>query len=138
MIYEGTNEIQAIDLLARKIVPDGAASLNALLDDLAPELDAAGQARLEQLRACTSRLVHAAAHDATLPFQVADDYLRAFTLVLLDWAWQRIDTQLPADTPERATRWDAPAQALRTWVLPEGAMRVGIIDSLIQPAASAA
>ena len=138
MIYEGTNEIQAIDLLARKIVPDGAASLNALLDDLAPELDAAGQERLAQLRAGTARLVQAAAHDATLPFQVADDYLRAFTLVLLDWAWQRINAQLPADTPERASRWDAPAQALRTWVLPEGAMRVGIIDALIQRAATAA
>ena len=66
-----------------------------------------------------------------------DDYLRAFTLVLLDWAWQRIETQLPADTPERVTRWEAPAQALRTWVLPEGAMRLGIMDSLVKSSATA-
>ena len=138
MIYEGTNEIQAIDLLARKIVPDGAASLNALLDELTRDLDASGRARLEQFRSCTTSLVQAASSQATLPFQVADDYLRAFTLVLLDWAWQRIETQLPADTPERVTRWEAPAQALRTWVLPEGAMRVGIIGSIVQGAAQTA
>jgi hypothetical protein len=131
MIYEGTNEIQAIDLLVRKIIPDGAAALNALLDDIAPDLDAAGLARLERLRSCTTPLVQAASGNATLPFQVADDYLRALALVLLDWAWQRIDARLPAETPERATRWEAPLQALRTWVLPEGAMRVGIIDSLV-------
>ena len=75
--------------------------------------------------------MQAASGNATLPFQVADDYLRALALVLLDWAWQRIDARLPAETPERATRWEAPLQALRTWVLPEGAMRVGIIDSLV-------
>ncbi len=138
MIYEGTNEIQAIDLLARKIVPDGAATLYALLDDIASDLDAAGRSRLEQFRTCTTAVVQTASHHATLPFQVADDYLRAFTLVLLDWAWQRIDAQLPADTLERAARWEAPAQALRTWVLPEGAMRVGIIDSIVQAAAQTA
>jgi hypothetical protein len=63
--------------------------------------------------------------------------LRAFALVLLDWAWQRIDAQLPADTPERSTRWDAPLQALRTWVLPEGAMRLGIMDALVKSSATA-
>ena len=138
MIYEGTNEIQAIDLLARKVVPDGAASLHALLDEIGQDLNEAGRTRLEQFRACTTSLVQAASSNATLPFQVADDYLRAFTLVLLDWAWQRIESQLPADTPERVTRWEAPAQALCTWVLPEGAMRVGIIDTMIQGAAQAA
>jgi alkylation response protein AidB-like acyl-CoA dehydrogenase len=35
MIYEGTNEIQAIDLVVRKIVPDGGARFGALLDRLA-------------------------------------------------------------------------------------------------------
>ena len=38
MIYEGTNEIQAIDLLVRKTLPDGAAALNAWLDDLAADV----------------------------------------------------------------------------------------------------
>jgi alkylation response protein AidB-like acyl-CoA dehydrogenase len=132
MIYEGTNEIQAIDLLVRKIVPDGANSLNALLDELSPDLDAGGRARLERLRQCTAQVVAASAQDATLAYRVADDYLRAFTLVLLDWAWQRIDTALTADTPHLASRWQAPARALRTWVLPEGEMRCGIIASIVE------
>ncbi|MEY2783586.1 MAG: Acyl-CoA dehydrogenase, partial [Pseudomonadota bacterium] len=38
MIYEGTNEIQAIDLLVRKVLPDGGASMNALLDSLQASL----------------------------------------------------------------------------------------------------
>jgi alkylation response protein AidB-like acyl-CoA dehydrogenase len=132
MIYEGTNEIQAIDLLVRKIVPDGANSLNALLDELSPDLDAGGRARLERLRQCTAQVVAASAQDATLAYRVADDYLRAFTLVLLDWAWQRIDTALTTDTPHLASRWQAPAHALRTWVLPEGEMRCGIIASIVE------
>jgi alkylation response protein AidB-like acyl-CoA dehydrogenase len=32
LIYEGTNEIQAIDLLLRKVMPDGGTRLAALLD----------------------------------------------------------------------------------------------------------
>jgi alkylation response protein AidB-like acyl-CoA dehydrogenase len=132
MIYEGTNEIQAIDLLVRKIVPDGANSLNALLDELSPDLDAGGRVRLERLRQCTAQVVAASAQDAALAYRVADDYLRAFTLVLLDWAWQRIDTALTTDTPHLASRWQAPAHALRTWVLPEGEMRCGIIASIVE------
>ena len=37
MIYEGTNEIQAIDLLQRKVLDDGGAGLDALLDRLAAD-----------------------------------------------------------------------------------------------------
>src|SRR5450830_1499328 len=40
MIYEGTNEIQAIDLLQRKVLPDGGEALGALLLALRATLDA--------------------------------------------------------------------------------------------------
>lgn len=36
-LYEGTTGIQAIDLLARKVIPDNAAALEAFLDDLLPQ-----------------------------------------------------------------------------------------------------
>src|SRR5690606_33223314 len=39
MIYEGTNEIQAIDLLLRKVLPDGAEALLHLLADLTEDLN---------------------------------------------------------------------------------------------------
>ena len=135
MIYEGTNEIQAIDLLARKVLTDRGASLSALLDDLRSELDpshAADALALRQFAALddlTLELAEAAAQDSALAFWVADDYLRAVAMALLGWAWARIETSLTPETPELAVRWQAPAQALRHWVLPEFDMRVGIIQA---------
>ncbi|MDR3455375.1 MAG: acyl-CoA dehydrogenase family protein [Rhodoferax sp.] len=128
MIYEGTNEIQAIDLLVRKVLADGGMGLAALLDDLAQETggaDASLGARCDRLRELTRTLVQAAKRDSTLPYWVADDYLRAVALTLLDWAWTRIEASLAATTPERTARWQA--QALRNWVLPEFDMRVQIV-----------
>jgi hypothetical protein len=127
MIYEGTNEIQAIDLLVRKVLPDGGVSLEALLDGLLHHLPHAAGARIERLRTLTQSVLKAAAQDATLPYRVADDYLRALGLVLLDWAWWRIRRALHNPSPEQAQRWLAPAQALDQWVLPEFEMRCAII-----------
>jgi alkylation response protein AidB-like acyl-CoA dehydrogenase len=133
MIYEGTNEIQAIDLLVRKVLPDGGTHLNALLDSLAADLpplskaSTAAQARIQTLRAITQQIVQAAPNDAALAYRVADDYLRALALVLLDWAWLRIEAGVDAQTPQADTRWLAPAKALRSWVLPEFQMRSFII-----------
>ena len=58
---------------------------------------------------------------------MADDYLRAVALVLMDWAWLRIEAGDDADMPDNESRWKAPAQALRSWVLPEFQMRSFII-----------
>jgi hypothetical protein len=48
-------------------------------------------------------------------------------LVLMDWAWLRIEAGVGDSTPNAPTRWRAPAQALRSWVLPEFQMRTFII-----------
>jgi alkylation response protein AidB-like acyl-CoA dehydrogenase len=133
MIYEGTNEIQAIDLLVRKVLADGGSGMNALLDslqaDLPPGAKASTQAgaRIQTLRAITTQIVKAAPQDAALAYRVADDYLRAVALVLMDWAWMRIEAGVDDNTPNAPTRWRAPAQALRSWVLPEFQMRTFII-----------
>ncbi|WP_342131429.1 acyl-CoA dehydrogenase family protein [Hydrogenophaga sp. OTU3427] len=124
MIYEGTNEIQAIDLLLRKVLPDGGASLQALLDDLSHNLgtgaqDTALRQRIIQLRELTQAVVLAAPREDTLAHEVAGDYLRATALVLLQWAGHQIERAAPADDD----RWSRPAQALRQRVLPEFAMR---------------
>jgi hypothetical protein len=136
MIYEGTNEIQAIDLLVRKVMADGGAGMNALLDTLAADLPPSAkagkahtpaQARIQTLRAVTQQIVQAAPKDAALAYRVADDYLRAVALVLMDWAWLRIEAGVDADTPNADARWLVPAKALRSWVLPEFQMRSFII-----------
>ena len=133
MIYEGTNEIQAIDLLVRKVLPDGGAAMNALLEGLQADLPSGAKAstqagaRIQTLRAITAQIVKAAPQDAALAYRVADDYLRAVALVLMDWAWLRIEAGVGDSTPNATTRWRAPAQALRSWVLPEFQMRTFII-----------
>jgi alkylation response protein AidB-like acyl-CoA dehydrogenase len=130
MIYEGTNEIQAIDLLLRKVLPDGGKALGAVLVGLRGALDASRDfdaevlRRLAELRYLTTTLCAACAApgaDPALAARMADDFLRAVALVLLAWAWSQI---LATST---APRWSAPAQALRAWVLPELDMRLAII-----------
>jgi alkylation response protein AidB-like acyl-CoA dehydrogenase len=128
MIYEGTNEIQAIDLLVRKVLPDGGAGMSALLIELRDELDASReieadvQRRLAQLRYLGTTVVMAAGTDAALPYEVADDYLRVVMLAMLAWAWARIERAAPGEL-----RWSKPAAAFRCWVLPEFEMRLGIV-----------
>lgn len=123
MIYEGTNEIQAIDLLVRKVLADGGDGLAVLLDAL-PATPAA-RARHTALMDITRQLARAAQADPELPYWVADDYLRAVALVLLEWAWGRIDAA------SRAGRWRTPAQAFAHWVLPEFDMRVAVMQARI-------
>ncbi len=109
MIYEGTNEIQAIDLLVRKVLPDAGAGLAATLLALRGELDASRDAdadvqrRLAQLRYLTTQLAMAVHARPRLAYEVADDYLRLVMLAMLAWAWARIERAPGADeaTPAR-------------------------------------
>lgn len=139
MIYEGTNEIQAIDLLLRKIIPDGGAALSAILlglceglDSNAPEHAQFGD-QVAALRHLTSALVEAAKADQELPYWVADDYLRAVALTLLAWAWLQIsDATKPATSSANPARWTEPANAMHHWVLPEFDMRSQIIKARLK------
>lgn len=131
MIYEGTNEIQAIDLLVRKVLPDAGAAMSAVLLELRDTLDASREAdadvqrRLAQLRYLGTTIAMAAHANPVLPYEVADDYLRVVMLTLMAWAWARIDAAEALDA-ERAAR-AGPAAAFRRWVLPEFEMRLGIV-----------
>ena len=134
MIYEGTNEIQAIDLLVRKVLPDGGAAMKALLDQL--EVSGHGDAQMARLNAdllyVTKALLDAARHSPELTFWVADDYLRLFALVLQAWAWAQI-----AAVAGQAARWTAPRHAFNTWILPEFDMRMHIIKARLADHAAA-
>ncbi|MBL8382393.1 MAG: acyl-CoA dehydrogenase family protein [Burkholderiales bacterium] len=128
MIYEGTNEIQAIDLLVRKTLPDGGAGLAAFFADLgAAGADAARFGTLVRLAAAIGR---AAPGQAELPYRIAGDFLRATALALLGWAWSRIG----ATAGFGGARWDAPRRALADWILPEFAMRTAIIETQLAQA----
>ncbi len=110
-IYEGTNGVQAMDLLGRK-VPEGngrlvkrflALALADVQDALAVEeiADIAKSVRdaLGVLQATTGTLVQAAQKDPEEIGAAAADYLRLFGLVALGWMWVRI-VRVCAGQPE--------------------------------------
>lgn len=102
LLYEGTNEIQSIDLLVRKVIGDGGGKLRALLAhiraeaaehaDAAPDLPQVA-AQLETLCAdawhTTAAIIENSARDVELPYRVADDYLAMIGWLLLAYAWAR-------------------------------------------------
>jgi alkylation response protein AidB-like acyl-CoA dehydrogenase len=108
MIYEGTNEIQAIDLLVRKVVGDKGAKFNLVLDELrdeaaacnaSPKHQSIGSAlamgnALSELHAglseATAAIVDDAMRDPELPHRVASDFLRLVGLSLLGVLWARM------------------------------------------------
>ncbi len=101
MLYEGTNEIQAIDLLLRKVIGDQGQRLRLVLNEIEQEvarcsivldLNAATQAlrsQCEDVRTLTHALLKASVDDAELPYRVADDYLAMMGWLLLAFAWLR-------------------------------------------------
>lgn len=101
MLYEGTNEIQAIDLLLRKIIGDRGAAFAQLMKLIEAEAQAcnamaACAAFAEQLHTASSALANTVAlilrevaTDTELPYRVADDLMRAFGLLMLAFAWAR-------------------------------------------------
>jgi len=137
MIYEGTNEIQAIDLLVRKVLADGGSSLAAMTHALEADLHGKAETiasvaqRFATLRAVTAEIASASTSQTTLPYWIADDYLRLTTLALMGWAGARIESTGNADV-----RWTAPVAALKRWVLPEFDMRLAIIRGQLGQALS--
>ena len=136
MIYEGTNEIQAIDLLLRKTLPDGGAALLQLLGELQAELGQDPQsqrarAEIERFHAfLRSRLLpKATAKDAPadLANWLADDFLRAVAMLLMAWAWARIGSAPGAD----AARWQTAQTGFWRWVWPEFDMRLAMMDATL-------
>ncbi|MDO9279031.1 MAG: acyl-CoA dehydrogenase family protein [Polaromonas sp.] len=139
MIYEGTNEIQAIDLLVRKVLPDGGVGLFEFFQTLSLELDLQNPesaqllSRINELKELTSLLANKAKAEIELPYWVADDYLRAIALLLLDWAWLQIKQAAPTNPADPANelsgRWTEPASALRHWVSPEFNLCMSIMQA---------
>ena len=135
MIYEGTNEIQAIDLLLRKTLPDGGAALLALLGELGTDLAAlpgAGRTRAAIARLqnfLRDELLPQAATEGAppgRPFWLADDFLRATALLLMAWAWSRIAAAPGGDATAEAAFW--------RWVWPEFDMRMAMMAGTLATA----
>jgi hypothetical protein len=138
MIYEGTNEIQAIDLVQRKLLDDGGARAAALREELAAEValcregDAglapfadALAAQLDAWAAAQQALLasRAGGKDVEAPLRVADDMLAGIAHALMAWAWARIarctQGSVPAPGGRDAGQWLASARFGIDWLLPQ-------------------
>jgi len=77
-IYEGTNGIQAQDLLKRKVAPDNAQTLFSMLDEQATSVDSVlFSEKVDAFKALTLQLVNDMASDPLLEGAVSCDYLHA-------------------------------------------------------------
>ncbi|MNB79980.1 Acyl-CoA dehydrogenase [compost metagenome] len=115
-LYEGTNGIQALDLLRRKVLGDGATELGALIDELAVHVDAAGsqaalrqmaeamQQRLAEWRELGTEVVEACRRDVQEIGAMSVDFLAYSAYVLVGGLWLqaavRAQAALDAGTDE--------------------------------------
>jgi alkylation response protein AidB-like acyl-CoA dehydrogenase len=132
MIYEGTNEIQAIDLLFRKVISDQGEGLTSVLDRISSEIGE--EISPSERRACTAidgvrELAQsiAAADEACVQalYPVAGDFLRVVALTLMAWAWARLDA---ADDG----KFRDGSEAFSRWVFPELAMRRAMVRAALE------
>ena len=94
-IYEGTNGIQALDLVTRKIMRDGGQSVAALIEEMAntetgdSRIDAPFRRALEDLRQATEYLVDPPEDDPRAPLAGATPYLAALGTIAGCWLMAR-------------------------------------------------
>lgn len=100
-LYEGTNGIQALDLIRRKVLGDGGAELNALLDECAAQAERAAQhpalaalaapvqQRLAEWRALNAEVLQRCHADVQEIGAVSVDFLHYSAYVLLASLWLR-------------------------------------------------
>ena len=94
-IYEGTNGIQALDLIGRKVLKDGGRTVAELIAELKQEaVLEAFQKELDDAFACwldcTDWLVANAKEDPNLAGSASVDYLDLAGHVLFAWLWSRM------------------------------------------------
>ncbi|WP_165324660.1 acyl-CoA dehydrogenase C-terminal domain-containing protein [Rhizorhabdus phycosphaerae] len=125
-IYEGTNGVQAMDLIGRKLTLAGGAVVDGYFDLIAAELAAVETAEaramasrvadaLTELRAITASVRGASVDVAGA---AAVDYLRLFALVSMGWMWVRMVDAARSDEPLHAAKRGVGAYYVRR-VLPQ-------------------
>jgi butyryl-CoA dehydrogenase len=149
-IHEGTNGIQALDLLGRKAVGDGGRALELLGRALLRDVEAAAReeplraeaARLREafdaLVATTRRLAGALAKDPALGLANASVYLDAFGHVVVAWMWLRqafaaLRGLARADADADADFYRGKLAAFRyffRWELPRTGPQLALLDAL--------
>ena len=119
MIYEGTNHIQALDLVGRKLPMGGGRLMKVFAGEVMAAISAAGKhpelaafaeaqgAAAQQLQATTMALAGTAMQDREVVGAVANSYLSQFALVTLGHVWLKqllAALELPEDDTLRRSK----------------------------------
>ena len=135
MIYEGTNEIQAVDLLLRKVLPDGGQGLLAVMQHMKATV-ARGESSqalhdlLDQWQVTVLTVIdrHAKAPGSAgeeWANAIAQDFLRLCALALWSWALSRLAA---SDSPA-SVRWQRLNLAWWQWVMPQWLTHQAVLGS---------
>jgi len=148
-IHEGTNGIQALDLLGRKALGGGGTALGLLMRAMWPDIEAAGQVEAlrhfgdelgqaaERLVATTRRLGDAARNDVERALANATVYLEAMGHAIVAWMWLRqalaATRALSGASAADADFYRGKLAACRyffRWELPRIGPQLALLDSL--------
>ena len=135
MIYEGTNEIQAVDLLIRKVLPDGGAGLKAVIAQLKASLPSdspKSQQLMDEWMRTLDAVVHTHSQERAgagdeWANAIAQDFLRLCALGLWSWAMARLAA---SDSPLR-TSWQRLNQSWWLWAMPAWSMHQQLLGTSV-------
>lgn len=121
-IYEGTNGVQAADLVGRKVLRDSGQTVRKFVNsmaqsEVADEFQAPFNEALERLVRVTESVVQRSAEDPNLAGAVSTDYLELTGLTAFAWLWGRMAAIAPDNDFGAAKR--ATAQFFYERLLPK-------------------
>lgn len=149
MIYEGTNEIQAVDLLLRKVLADGGKRMEQLLAQVEAtiKLENGGPmddqahtlfALVQDIRDRIERIARAAQSNPELPHQIAPEMLRLVGHCVIAWLWLRAAAVARKKMREDPVFHQAKQDTARYYcdfILPETTQQLQIVDNVLRSAA---
>jgi alkylation response protein AidB-like acyl-CoA dehydrogenase len=153
MLYEGSNEIQAIDFLLRKVLPDGGRRLELFLTQVeqsalqsqteATSARHAGQvlALVSDIRRVTQAIAQGSIEHVELPYRIAPEMLRLAGHCALAWLWlraTRVAVQKETGDTSFYRNKRATACYYFTYVLPEVEQLLGVINGCLHSLGSTA
>ncbi|PRA45831.1 MULTISPECIES: acyl-CoA dehydrogenase family protein [Pseudomonas] len=144
MIYEGSNEIQANDLLLRKVLGDEGRAFGQLLAVMREEAElACNDTRFgaelvqlcDKLETVQLEIGDLAVTEREYPYRAAGDFLRLCGVALLGFSWARaarVSRLLPDSDPLRANKLET-ARFFFAYLLPEADQRLAAIRAARAP-----
>ncbi|WP_417844200.1 acyl-CoA dehydrogenase [Thalassospira sp.] len=150
-IYEGTNGIQALDLIGRKLLRDQGQTATQLINDIKNDCEniaaatpdmafalSGFQQALKQLESCTGNILNQCADAPDMAQAVASPYLRLFATICGGWLMCKSHatalSQPQGFSSAFLTQKTASTGFYLTQIMPECAMLAAQVENCLDPA----